>query len=78
MIELPLDNMTVADKLQAVEALWGSLAAKPEAVSSPDWHGDELKDRSARVEAGQATVSPWPEAKQRLQQLGESSAEAES
>jgi hypothetical protein len=38
-----LDQMTVADKLAAMEQLWEDLGRTPEALPSPSWHGDFLK-----------------------------------
>jgi hypothetical protein len=38
-----LDQMTVADKLAAMERLWEDLGRTPEVLPSPSWHGDFLK-----------------------------------
>ena len=69
-IELPLDSMTVAEKLAAMEAIWESLRSKPSQVESPDWHGDVLRERQRRLESGEATVSDWESARTRLQDPG--------
>ncbi len=37
-IELPLERMTVAEKLEVMEAIWESLSAQPADVSAPEWH----------------------------------------
>ena len=63
---LPLDEMTTCEKLQALEALWDSLARQASAVPSPLWHRDELARRQQRVEAGQSTFTELEQAKQRL------------
>lgn len=68
--ELPLDKMSVEEKLQAIEALWSSLRANPEQVPSPDWHKQLLADREQRLETGKADLSDWQDAKKRLQDLG--------
>jgi hypothetical protein len=70
-IELPLDSMTVGEKLAAMEAIWESLCSKPSQVESPAWHADVLRDRERRLESGEATVSTWESAKKRLQDLGQ-------
>lgn len=67
-IDLPLDQMSVAEKMAAIEAIWSSL--KPTEVSSPDWHAQVLAERKRRLESGEATVLTWEEAKKGLQGLG--------
>ena len=62
--------MSVAEKLEAMEAIWTSLCSKPEDVASPAWHEDVLAERKQRLASGEATVSDWGEAKKRLQDLG--------
>lgn len=69
-IEIPLDSMSVAEKLQAIEAIWASLCTNPADVSSPEWHKEILEDRQKRLASGDATVSEWSGAKKRLQDLG--------
>ena len=69
-IELPLERMSVAEKLAAMEAIWASLCCSPVDVESPAWHEKVLADRTKRIESNEATVSEWSEAKKRLQNLG--------
>ena len=63
---LPLDEMTISDKLQAMEQIWDNLCREPENLPSPDWHGDILKAREERVERGSAQFKDWPEAKEKI------------
>ena len=58
-IELPLAQMTVADKLQTMEALWADLSSRADQLSSPDWHRDVLQERKRLVEAGQLEFQNW-------------------
>jgi hypothetical protein len=37
-ITLPLEEMTVREKLALMETLWEDLARTPEAIESPAWH----------------------------------------
>ena len=67
---LPLDQMTVAEKLEAMEAIWASLCRNPADVTSPAWHEDVLAERRRRLASGETTLSDWTEAKRRLQGLG--------
>jgi hypothetical protein len=63
---LPLENMTTADKLAAMEELWEDLSRDPKAVPSPDWHQDVLKARERKVTQGTAHFSPLAEVKDRI------------
>jgi putative addiction module component len=69
--KLPLDQMSVAEKLAAMEAIWASLCSHPVDVESPAWYEKVLADRTKRLESNEATVSDWSEAKKRLQNLGQ-------
>lgn len=51
---LPLNEMSVAEKVQTMEALWQSLSVDPAAVESPAWHEEELRERERKIEAGEA------------------------
>jgi len=60
---LPLNEMSVEEKLQTMEALWQSLSADPAAVASPAWHDEELADRERKIESGEAKFVEWEKAK---------------
>ncbi len=68
--QLPLDSMSVGEKLAAIDAIWTSLCSTPSDVESPHWHEEVLSERKRRLESGEATVSDWQDAKKRLQDLG--------
>ena len=70
-IELPLDSMSVAEKLQLMETIWSSLCQNPGDVRSPEWHKEVLAERARRLENREATVSQWSHAKDRLLKLGQ-------
>ncbi|MEO7319969.1 MAG: addiction module protein [Chthoniobacteraceae bacterium] len=63
-VDLPLEEMTLPDKLQLLEVLWNDLSRKPEKLPSPDWHKDVLEERRQRVQSGEETFSDWETAKQ--------------
>ncbi|MCO6458179.1 MAG: addiction module protein [Pirellulaceae bacterium] len=67
---LALDQMTVAERLAALEAIWASLCRNPVDVISPGWHEEVLAERRRRLASGATTLSDWCEAKERLQGLG--------
>jgi putative addiction module component (TIGR02574 family) len=63
--DLPLDQMSTKDKLQAMEALWESLAREGDEIPSPDWHRAVIDERLRKVEAGEAEFIPLEELKAR-------------
>ena len=69
--ELPLEQMSVAEKLATMEAIWASLCSRPVDVESPAWHEKVLAERKKRLESNEATVTEWSEAKKRIQNLGQ-------
>ncbi|MFO7774732.1 MAG: addiction module protein [Candidatus Hydrogenedentota bacterium] len=52
MVNLPLDKMTVEEKLQVMEEIWDDLSGRAESVPSPLWHGEVLAEREQTVERG--------------------------
>jgi putative addiction module component (TIGR02574 family) len=70
-IELPLEAMSVAEKVRLLESVWDSLCEKSGDVRSPEWHREVLEERKRRLESGEAKVVSWSEAKVRLLQLGQ-------
>ena len=62
-IILPLKQMSVSEKLQLMEALWDDLSRDADALESPEWHGQVLKEREDRIASGEAKFSDWDQAK---------------
>ena len=60
---LPLKEMTLHEKLAAMEALWEDLARSPESIESPAWHEEILDERRQRIAAGKARFEDWETAK---------------
>lgn len=63
---LPLNEMSVEEKLETMETIWESLSANPEAIESPAWHEEELRVREAGVASGQAKFVDWEKAKEEI------------
>ena len=63
---LPLHEMTVAEKLRAMEAIWDDLCHRSEGIPSPAWHGDVLAERKRLVAEGQASFGDWAEVRERI------------
>jgi hypothetical protein len=68
--DLPLDNMTVAEKMQLLEFVWSDLCRKSGDVRSPEWHAEILRQRQQKIDSGEMQVSSWSDAKERLLKLG--------
>ena len=65
-LSIPLNKMTIAEKLRAIEAIWADLARDVESIPSPAWHADVLNARAQRVKDGHSHFSDWEEAKSRI------------
>jgi hypothetical protein len=62
-----IQQMSLEEQLQAMELLWASLSRTPNALPSPDWHGDILAERMAKIERGEGEFLSIPQLKERLQ-----------
>ena len=65
MISIPLDKMSLAEKLEAMEALWADLSRTPADVPVPQWHRDVLKAR----QESPATWLDWEQVKVSLREM---------
>jgi putative addiction module component (TIGR02574 family) len=61
-----IERMSLAERLQTMELLWRSISRNPEDMVSPDWHGEVLKKRLAKVEVGKAEFLTIAQLKKRL------------
>lgn len=65
---LPLDQMTTAEKLRAMEAIWADLTRNAESFESPAWHAEVLREREQRIAEGKETFIDWDEDKHQLRE----------
>jgi len=63
--ELQLDQMTIEEKLRAMEALWDDLCRR-DAVQVPQWHKDILDERQRLIDEGKAEFIDWETAKKQI------------
>ena len=63
---LQIDQMTLEEKLQTMEAIWADLCQRQEDVPVPQWHKDILDERRRLVEQGQAQFIDWETAKKQI------------
>jgi Putative addiction module component. len=66
MPTLPLEEMTVSEKLQVMEELWSDLCCNQDQIPVPQWHKDILDRREELVKLGKATFVDWKTAKKRI------------
>ena len=66
MIALPLNEMTVEEKLQAMEMLWENLCQNEDNIPSPAWHEEVLGEREAALKRGEDEPEDWEVAKRRI------------
>jgi hypothetical protein len=59
-----LDEMSIDEKLRAMEALWDDLCRHQESLPVHQWQRDILDERERLVERGEARFLDWEEAKE--------------
>ena len=63
---LPLSQMSVSEKLRAMEALWADLSKDEDRLESSAWHAQVLREAERAMENGKAKFSDWEKAKKRI------------
>lgn len=58
-----IHNMSIAERLQTMEAIWDSLLHEDTEVESPGWHNDVLKERRKAIDDGSAKLISLDELK---------------
>lgn len=66
LAESDIKTMSSAERLHAMEILWRSFSTASDSIQSPDWHGDVLSERLAKVEDGRGVFMTVQELKTRL------------
>jgi hypothetical protein len=61
-----IEQMTLAERMEAMEILWRSLSREPDSVVSPPWHGEVLQQRLAKIKSGKAKFLTVAQLKKRL------------
>jgi len=68
---LIINQMTRAQKLEAMEELWESLSRDEGQLDSPAWHADALEETRQNYAAGREQPVEWEAAKQGLRKRSE-------
>lgn len=56
---LPLENMSLEDKIQAMESIWDDLRIHAATAMSPPWHGEVLATRETALDHGRDKFEDW-------------------
>jgi putative addiction module component (TIGR02574 family) len=59
-------RLSIAERLQAMEWLWASLSKQQQDIESPEWHGEVLAARQAKVDSGEVQFLTVDQLKDRL------------
>ena len=63
---LAIDQMTIEEKLQTMEAIWNDLCQHEGSLPVHQWQKDILDEREQLIENGQERFIGWEEAKRRI------------
>lgn len=63
---LPIDRMTIGEKLMTMEALWDDLCRNEQEIPVQDWHKQVLDERQRQIDADEARFVDWETAKARI------------
>lgn len=63
---IQIDQMTLEEKLSAMEALWDDLCQHEDDVPVPQWHKELLDERERLIERGSAQFTDWETVKKRI------------
>lgn len=58
-----IEQLSRAEKLKMMEALWHDLSGDEAALASPDWHEAALKEAEQALASGEAHFIDWTTAK---------------
>ena len=63
-------EMSMAERLQALEQLWDAVCREDAEVPSPAWHASVLEERRARAARGESRFLTLDQVKARLRASG--------
>lgn len=68
-VVLPLDKMTVAEKLEIIERIMDDFSRNAENIPSPAWHEDVLRQREEDLKNGTDRFISLEEAEKRIREM---------
>ncbi len=67
-VVLPLESMTVAEKLEVIDRIMEDFSRNAASMPSPAWHGEELKRREEALKNGTDRFITLEEAEKRIRE----------
>lgn len=55
-ISLPLEKMSIEEKIQTMETIWDNLCRKADSILSPSWHEEVFNEREERIKKGKKNL----------------------
>jgi Putative addiction module component len=65
-VVLPLERMSVAEKLEVIDAIWQALIKREGSIPVPDWHKQILESRRRAYLRGDIGYTSWEDAKDEI------------
>jgi len=65
-VALPLDKMTMMEKISTMELLWDDIMRDSKNYPSPMWHEEVLRQREDMLNKGEAIFEDWEKVKKEL------------
>jgi hypothetical protein len=66
--DLPLEDMSIEEKIKTMEDIWDDLISHAESLPSPEWHRGVLENRDKALGEGHEQSIDWDVAKKALKQ----------
>ena len=63
---LPLEEMTMKDKISTMEILWDDICRSSNDFQSPEWHGEILQEREEMIRQGKDRFEDWEDVKKEI------------
>ena len=65
-ITIPLEKMSIEEKIQTMESLWDDLCKNAAGVPSPSWHKEVLDAREEGITRGDDKFIDWDTARKNI------------
>ena len=65
-VTLPLNEMTIAEKIGVMEEIWSDLSNSGKGYRPPAWHERILEERTRLAESGEIGFTDWETAKKQI------------
>ena len=65
-ITIPLEKMSIEEKLQVMESIWDDLCNRADSIPSPSWHEEVLDEREEGIKRGDDKFVDWDTARKKI------------